>query len=347
MDNNYLLASFNVCATSLNQRLSKALMKIPDDIKQQVQEIHIRINKPVAVYCGAITYYLTMQNQLVSYCLPNNMLIATQRDVNESFHNLCSYSVYSRQEEIKNGYLTISGGHRAGICGTAVYTGKEISNVRDISSINLRVSKEIKGVATRFVNNINLENGGVLLCGMPACGKTTFLRDISRILSSEKSHKVCIIDERGEIGGTHYGVVQNDVGMCDVLDGYKKTDGIIHAVRCMSPQIIVCDEIGSNDEAESIKSCLNSGVSVIASVHCSTVKELLTKPQTRALLSTNAFKYIAFMSDRTTPGVIKEIYTIEELKEYENDWLYSSDNKHNGNRLLSVATTTTQNDAVW
>ncbi len=346
MDNNYLLERFNMCAISLNQRISRAIMKIPEHVKLQAQEIHIRINKPVAIYCGCITYYLTMQNQLISYCLPSNMLIATQRDVNESFHNLCSYSVYSRQEEIKNGYLTISGGHRAGVCGTAVYTGDEISNVRDISSINLRISREIKGIATGFINNIALDKGGVLLCGVPACGKTTFLRDLSRILSLEKNYKVCIIDERGEIGGTHYGVVQNDVGMCDVLDGYKKTDGIIHAVRCMSPQVIVCDEIGRNDEAESIKSCLNSGVAVVASVHCSSVKELLTKPQTKALLSTGAFEYIAFMSDRKHPGVIKEIYTLEELKEYEADRLYSFDNKHNSNRLLSVAATTTQNDVV-
>lgn len=346
MDNTYLLERFNMCATSLNQRLSRAIIKIPDYIKTQAQEIHIRVNKPIAIYCGSITYYLTMQHQLVSHCLPNNMLMATQRDVNESFHNLCSFSVYSRQEEIKNGYLTICGGHRAGICGTAVYTGNEISNVRDISSINLRISKEVKGIAKKILKSIHIEKGGLLLCGVPACGKTTFLRDLSRILSTEENYKVCIIDERGEIGGTHYGVAQNDVGMCDVLDGYKKADGIIHAVRCMSPQIIVCDEIGSNDESESIKACLNSGVSVIASIHCTSVRELLTKPQSKAMLSTGAFEYITFMSDRKHPGIIKEIYTLEELKAYETDRLHTLDSKHNSNRLLSVAGTSTQNDVV-
>lgn len=346
MDKTYSVERFNMCARGLNQRLSQSVLKIPDNIKAQVQEIHIRADKPVVLYCGTVTYYLTSENQLVSQCFTENMLISSHRDIYECFQNICCYSVYTKQTEIKNGFITMRGGHRAGICGTAVYNGNEIINIRDISSINLRIAKEVKGVSNSILKNIDVNNGGVLICGVPSSGKTTVLRDISRVLSTKENLKVCVVDERGEIGGSYSGIVQNDVGMCDVLDGYRKQDGIMHAVRCMSPQVIVCDEIGTDEEAESIKECLNCGVAVLASVHCANVKELLTKPQTHKLLSTGAFEYIVFLSDRKTPGVMREIYTLEELKEYESDRLYSGDNKHNGNRILSVSGTKAKNDVV-
>lgn len=336
---------FDMCIKGLNQRLFQTLVKIPSRFKAQVQEIHIRTQKPVSLYCGNITYYVTNENQIVS-CVTDNMLTASQIDINESFQNICSYSVYTRQSEIKNGYVTLRGGHRAGICGTAVYQGDSIINIRDISSINLRVAKEVKGVAENILKHIKLEKGGVLICGVPSCGKTTVLRDIARVLSTESNMKVCVVDERGELGGTYSGIVQNDLGMSDVLDGYKKSDGILHAVRCMSPEVVVCDEIGTDSEAQSITECLNSGVCVIASVHCADVKELLNKPQTRKLLSTNAFEYIVFLSDRKNPSVMREIYTLRELREYENNRLYSVDCKHNSNRLLSVSSSQAKNDVV-
>lgn len=348
MDNIYLIERFNMCARSLNQRLAQCVLKIPDYIKVQAQEIHIRTNRPVAIYCGSATYYITANNQIISVGTNDmeNMLIATHRDIYECFQNICCYSVYTRQSEIKNGFITMRGGHRAGICGTAVYTEKTITNIRDITSINLRIAKEVKGSAKKLLNRIDITKGGLLLCGVPSSGKTTVLRDISRILSTQENMKVCIVDERGEIAGAYSGEAQNDIGFSDVLDGYQKPDGIMHAVRCMSPQIIICDEIGTNEEALSIKNCLNSGVNVIASIHCANAEELLTKPQTQNLLSTNAFSFIAFLSDRKTPGVIKEVYTLEELKSYESNRQYSADNKHNSHRVLSVNNGKTPNEAV-
>ncbi|MEE0931259.1 MAG: stage III sporulation protein AA [Acutalibacteraceae bacterium] len=336
---------FNLCVKGLNQRLYQAVMKIPNYIKSQVQEVHIRTNRPVALYCGNITYYLTTDNQAVS-CFTDNMLIVTVSDVQECFQNICCYSVYTRQSEIRNGYVTMRGGHRAGICGTAVYNNTDIMNIRDISSINLRIAREIKGVSESILKSINLDKGGVLICGVPSCGKTTVLRDISRILSIERNLKVCVVDERGELGGTYSGVVQNDLGMCDVLDGYSKKDGIMHAIRCMSPNVVVCDEIGTDEEAVSIRECLNSGVSVLASAHCADLKELLTKPQTRSLLDTGAFEYIVFLSDRKTPGVMKEIYTLEELHNYEIDRVYSGTYKQHSHRFLSVSGTQKKNDVI-
>lgn len=337
---------FNMCAKGLNQRLQNAVMKIPNYIKEQVQEIHIRTNKPIALYCGKTTYYLTSGNQIVTHWFNDNMIIATHSDVSETFQNICCYSVYSKQTEIINGFITMKGGHRAGICGTAFYNGENITSIRDISSINLRVARELKGISEDILNKIDISNGGLLICGVPSCGKTTILRDVSRVLSTKYSLKVCVVDERGELGGTYSGVVQNDLGLSDVLDGYKKQDGIMHALRCMSPNVIICDEIGSDSEAEGIKECLNSGVTVIASAHCANIDELLTKPQTSKLISTGAFEYIVFLSNRETPGKIKEVYQLEEVKSYEDNRLYSSSNLHNSCRVLSVNSSKTKNDAI-
>lgn len=345
MNDTYAIERFNLCIKGLNQHLYQAVMKVPNYIKAQVQEVHIRTKKPVSLYCGNITYYLTTENQLIS-CFADNMLMASVSDVQECFQNICCYSVYTRQSEIKNGYITMRGGHRAGICGTAVYNNTEITNIRDISSINIRIAREIKGISEKILKRIDLNKGGALICGAPSCGKTTVLRDISRILSTEKNLKVCVVDERGELGGTYSGVVQNDLGLCDVLDGYYKKDGIMHAIRCMSPNVVVCDEIGTDEEAVGIRECLNSGVSILASVHCADLKELLTKPQTRRLLDTSAFEYIVFLSDRKTPGVMREIYTLEELEAYENDRMYSGNYKQYNHRILSVSDTQAKNDVV-
>ncbi len=343
---NYLITRFNDCAKGLNQRLYSAVMSIPNSIKEEIQEIHIRTNKPVTLYGTNITYYLTASNQVVSHWYNSNMLIATQSDICESFQNLCCYSVYSKQSEINNGFITLKGGHRAGICGTAVYNENKITSIRDISSINLRIAKEFKGVSEKLLSRIDLNKGGVLICGAPSCGKTTLLRDIARVLSTEKGLKVCVVDERGELGGAYLGVSQNDLGLCDVLNGYRKADGIMQAVRSLSPNVIVCDEIGTDNEAEKIKECLNSGVSVVASIHCSNIDELLSKPQSSRLISTGAFEYIVFLSDRKAPGVIKELYRLEELKHYEDNRLYSADNINNGCRVLSVNIAKTENNAI-
>lgn len=343
---NYLVHRFNMCAKGLNQRLQNAVMKIPDSIKEEIQEIHIRTNKPVTLYSANITYYLTSDNQIVSHWYNSNMLIATPSDICETFQNICCYSVYSKQAEINNGFITLKGGHRAGICGTAVYNDGKITSIRDISSINLRIAKEFKGASAKLLSSIDINKGGVLICGIPSCGKTTMLRDIARVLSTDYSLKVCVVDERGELGGAYQGISQNDLGLCDVLDGYRKPDGIMQAVRSLSPDVIVCDEIGTDDEAEKITECLNSGVSVIASVHCSNSDELLSKSQTCKLISTGAFEYIVFLSDRKSPGVIKELYQLEELKNYEDNRLHSADIINNSCRVLSVNIAKTENSVI-
>ena len=241
------------------------------------------------------------------------MLIVTPKDVSDTFQSICGYSVYSHQNEIKHGFLTMQGGHRAGLCGTAVYQNGTLSNIRDVSSINIRIARQISGAADKLLEMMNGDFGGLLLCGAPSCGKTTILRDLSRQLSNTYMKKVAVVDERGELAGTCSGVYQNDLGQSDILDGYSKGEGILQAVRCLSPEIIICDEAGTTDDVRAIEQGLNAGVSMIASIHASTRAELLGRVQGRRLLQSGAFEHVAFLKGREQPGEIREYIETEAL----------------------------------
>lgn len=175
---------FDMAAKGLCPRLRAAVMSLPQGIKEQAQEIRIRSGRPLAVYCSNRMYYLTAQSRPVTAYCGSGMLIVTPKDVSDTFQSICGYSVYSHQNEIKHGFLTMQGGHRAGLCGTAVYQNGTLSNIRDVSSINIRIARQISGAADKLLEMMNGDFGGLLLCGAPSCGKTTILRDLSRQLSN-------------------------------------------------------------------------------------------------------------------------------------------------------------------
>lgn len=187
-------------------------------------------------------------------------------EFSQLFSRLCGGAPYAYEEELKRGFFTV-GSCRIGVCGTAVVEGGGIVGVKDVRSLNIRFAREIKGAAAplfaRLGGNVR---GGLLLAGPPACGKTTLLRDLARLIS-ESGRKVCVIDERGEIAAVSGGLPAVDVGpLTDVLDGYPKTKAAEIALRCLSPDVIVCDEVGEG-EADALLSCADCGVDVVAAVH--------------------------------------------------------------------------------
>ena len=337
--------AFDSAVEILSEDIRAVLKNIPDSKKSTVQEIRIRTNKPLALSDGAVTVF-TDSNGKIMYTMNDRNFIVSQRSIYDTFRRLCDYSVYSRQDEIKNGFVTMKGGHRAGICGTAVYENNSMTGVRNISSINVRISKEVRGISREFFRLAGSTLKGTLICGVPCSGKTTLLRDIARVISLEKGLKVSIIDERGELGGGLGGELCNDTGFCDVFSGYRKADGMMQAVRCMSPDVIICDEIGSEEEAYCVSEALNSGVTVIASVHCSDVKEFLKKPQTLRLANTSAFECAVFLSDRRHIGKICSTVKIKELMNCENNRLYTDNTEYDSGRLLYVAEGKEKNTAV-
>lgn len=305
--------SFDAASAVLPVNIRKSVLSVPGEIKKKAMELRLRINSPLRICCSDDTYYLT-QNGCVSNSILNQpMLAATLRDIGDTFNSICDFSVYSRQNEIKNGFITLKGGHRAGICGTAVFDRGEIINIRDISSINIRISAQHKDCSREILREIRNFSRGALICGAPCSGKTTALRDMARLLSTEYRYKVSLLDERGELAGMYRGECLKDVGMCDVFNGYGKSDGFAQAIRCMSPDIIICDEIGSVRDIASVENALNSGVSVIASVHCSCREELLCKPGFKQLINTRAFSVAVFLQTGEKVGRVSHTVNCDEL----------------------------------
>ena len=316
MENNYE-SRFDSAARAVCDRLRNYLFLLPTDMKEQAQEIRFRVNQPVSICCTGGVYFLNRNGRPSCRPEPDGMR-ATREDIDETFRGICSYSVYSHQNEIKNGFITLSGGHRVGLCGTAVISNGSIGSLRDISSINIRIARQVYGCASAVLQAVgkNLREG-VLIAGAPASGKTTILRDMARQLSSGLCgdvRKVAVVDERGELAGTYRGVPQNDLGpCCDVLDGYPKGEGILQAVRSLSPEFIICDELGGLADVEAAAQGLNAGVGMISSVHAGNVRELLRRQQAVSLLHTGAFGYVVLLEGSREPGRVAEVYKAGEL----------------------------------
>lgn len=292
-------------ASYLSSRLCAAVNSACAGLNDSVQEIRLRLGKPLAVCCPGETYYMT-QNGKPCLDRDGDCLICTSQELENTFHKICDYSVYARQNELNRGFVTLRGGHRAGICGTAVIENGKIINVRQITSINIRIAREHKNCASKLLKMINAAEG-LLICGAPCSGKTTLLRDTARQISLKENIKTVIIDERGELAGKSGGGFENDVGMCDVFDGYPKPEAIAQAVRSMSPDVVVCDEIGSAEDMKALALCKNSGVSVIATVHASNQSELLKKQELLEAFRLGIFPKIAFLSGRGNAGMISAI----------------------------------------
>lgn len=280
----------------LSKRVFSALSVLPEDFCKKVCEIRLRAGKPLCVVTFDGSMYITRTGR-VTGLVNTSLFIVTKADVKESFNRLCEYSVYSHSNDIASGFITVSGGHRAGVYGTAVYSGGKISGMRDVSGINMRIAREFCGCAEALVNEAFADGfDGFLLCGAPSTGKTTLLRDCARIMSDSMFKKVTVVDERGEIAAVSHAEAQNNVGInTDVLDGYIKSEGILQAVRTLSPDIIVCDELGGEKDAAAVRGGVNSGVAFVAAVHATSVDDIRSKPSLYSLVKTGAFGKLIFL----------------------------------------------------
>ena len=235
---------------------------LKDESEDEIEEIRMRANKPLIIKCR--------DKEIVSEYVINI------EDVRETIELAVEHSVYAHSDEIKNGYITIEGGHRIGVCGQVVFENGEIKTIKHISSINIRVAHEIKGCADKLLQYILSDNGidNTLIVSSPGCGKTTLLRDIIRQLSNAGT-TIGLVDERGEVAAGYLGIPQNDVGIrTDVLSFCKKSEGMIMLIRSMAPDVVVADELGGNEDIMALEHAGNSGCKVIATVHGQTIMEI-------------------------------------------------------------------------
>lgn len=292
---------------SILRYFSQAVSRALSGTAAGINEIRLRTGQPLAVTLSDKTSFLTANGCLTE--MPERALKITADDIRHCFEAVCRYSVHSCQNQINNGFVTVSGGHRAGLCGTAVYSSDgRIENIKYINGINFRIAGEAIGAADEIMQRI-MRDGlkSIIVFGAPCSGKTTILRDLCRQVGDK--YPVSLIDERFEIASVSGANVNNRVGAnTDVFSGFTKPDGINTAVRVMSPRMIICDEIGSDEDISALKKARTSGVRIAASVHSGTVEELLTG-KVFSLIEEGMFEYAVYIRDRKISG----IFTAQEL----------------------------------
>jgi len=268
---------------------------------QELEELRIKVNKPIFIHIGN-------KEEVWDY-------IATTEDIKYIMQRISNYSIYAFEDEIRQGYITIKGGHRVGLCGICVIENNSIKTIKDISSINIRACKEIIGCSDKvmpyIINNNSVHN--TIIISPPKCGKTTLLRDISRVISQGDKNfygkNVSIIDERSEIAGSFKGIPQMEVGpRTDVLDNCPKSQGIMMAIRSMSPDVIVCDEIGTQKDMESILMALNSGISLITTIHGFGIEDLYKRLVFKDIVENYVFARAIVLSNKKGIGTVECIY---------------------------------------
>ncbi|MGL4655373.1 MAG: stage III sporulation protein AA [Sarcina sp.] len=287
----------------LPQSISKNIFEISD--KDGIEEIRLSIDKKIRV--------IIKGREIVK------PYIVTNEDIKIIIQKISNYSLYAIEEELRQGYITIEGGHRVGIAGQCVIENKMIKTIKHISSLNIRIAREVLGCSDKIMKYI-VSNGRIkntLIISPPRCGKTTLLRDISRNISngysslSFKGKRVVIIDERSEIASCYRGVPQMKVGeRTDVYDNCLKDEGLMMAIRTMSPEVIICDEIGSKSDIDGIVMAYNSGVNVICTLHGNNIEDLYKRDVFKNVLEQGLIEKVIILSSKNGAGNIEAIYDV-------------------------------------
>ncbi len=258
-----------------------------------IEEIRLRSNKPLMIKMGQETKILDH--------------IVKQQEILQAFERICENSVYSYKRQICDGYITIKGGNRVGIVGSAVVDNGQVININYISSLNFRIARQKIGCSNSIIHEIidetsnNIHN--TLIVSPPGCGKTTLLRDIIRNISNGikeigfKGKTVGVVDERGEIAAMYKGVAQNDIGIrSDVVDNMPKPEAMRMLVRSMCPDVITCDEIGSVEDINAIDYAMCSGVKGVFTAHGKNMDEVNRNPELSKLLNKHIFERIILLN---------------------------------------------------
>ena len=276
-------------------RLRAILRLLPESVRNRTQEIRLRRGLPLTLTVDGGTLFVRDGGQTSPFIV-KDLATAMEKDLAESFRLLCHGSAYAHTTELKQGFIMMSHGHRAGICGICGAGGM----IRDISSINIRIAREMIGAADGLVTRYT--GGGLLIAGPPGSGKTTLLRDFVRQLSdgvTGRYLRACVIDNRGELAGSHNGQSVNDLGKnTDVLMTKDKASGIEMALRTMFPDIIAFDEIGTAAELSGVHESFNAGVQVVTTAHISDEDDLMRRSVTAGLLRGGAIGTVAILGTK-------------------------------------------------
>lgn len=289
----------------LPEHIRDTLCSLGAVVLRDITEIRIRRNKPLIMYIKNKLYFISIDGKLLS-CYSQNCILVDDEQFEFITDRLCNNSYHTNMNSMIDGYVTTKSGCRVGIASTAVYKNSALSCVKDISSINIRISHEILNCSRELLNTLYIDDTpSVIVAAKGAGGKTTLLRDMARLLSggyNSKYKKIAIVDERNEIAAGF------NVGLnTDVLVGFDKAKGIENAIRTLSPDIIICDEIGNKREVDAVKFGFSSGVKFIVSVHMDNEKQIENNEIINSLIKSNEFSYLLILKNYTDDFEIIDI----------------------------------------
>lgn len=298
-------------------QLESVIKILPKQIRQyllnqkvelhNIQEMKLRAGKPLII--------VNNTGEVIVRKTPREIYMVTESDLRETMNYISNYSLYAYEEEMKQGFITIEGGHRVGLCGKAIVENGQIKNLKYISSINIRICHEIAGCADKVIPYIINDNNlyHILIISPPRCGKTTLLRDIIRQISDGNEYihgcTVGVVDERSEIGGCYRGVPQNQLGIrTDILDACPKVEGMMMLIRSMGPEVIAVDEIGTPEDVHAVEYAMHCGCKMLATVHGKSLDEIKEKPVLGNLVKEHRFERYVVLGNKRGAGSVEGIY---------------------------------------
>lgn len=284
---------------------------------QKLQEIRLRVNQPVIVLIDNEEWFLTESGKLT--CDISYAMRCKEKELEAILSHVCHYSVYAFADEIRQGFLTIPGGHRIGIAGQVILEEREqVRNIKYIRYLNIRIAHEIKGVSEKTLPYLYHEGEvlNTLIISPPGCGKTTMLRDLVRNFSEGNAYgrgrNVGLVDERSEIAGSYLGVPQNDIGVrTDVMDSCPKKEGMMMLIRSMAPDILAVDELGNIEEIEAMHRALRCGCKMLATIHGFSIEEVGHKPYMKDVMEEKLFERYLLLGKKNNRCIVTGIYDRE------------------------------------
>ena len=275
---------------------------------EKLTEIRMRLNKRLVVFVSGKPYYLALDGITN---VKEKAIIVSREMLYNTIKRASERSLYAVNNQLKQGFLTVLGGIRLGICGEVVVENGKIQTIKNFSSINIRIAKEVKNCSLNILEYI-LSGGfnNTLIISPPGCGKTTLIRDILYQMSLRSyTYNVLLADERYEIANCFNGKPTLDVGdFTDIVSGVEKSYAFDCGLRSMGPDILVTDELATKDDMSSVLRISNSGVKLLASIHAKDIDQLKNKKEFEEILSQKVFKRFVVLGLSRGVGTIEGVY---------------------------------------